>query len=291
MVVVATSYVRRPTLLSLGLLTLLWHCSLASEGQAPPVDGTPTNGSGGSGQNGAGQGGTGGGGVQGTGGGVQGTGGVAGSGGGNAGSGGAGGDAGDAGSGGEAGGMAGTAGGGPVECDAAKGEFEVAGEAGSCFFLLAEKAKVQPTSGRKAWTWDQARDDCAAFGNTTKLASLATLQVYQQVRDYLRENGEDLAGLSANSKNENVWLGGSTELGATTSKNTLAASFTWVDGEKWAFATASQPPWGDDAEPSIDGPSDTVTEKCLEMRNDYAFDMNNIPCDEPRSFALCRRRP
>lgn len=187
--------------------------------------------------------------------------------------------------------MAGTAGGGPVECDAAKGEFEVSAEAGSCFFLLAEKAKVQPTSGRKQWTWNEARDDCAAFGNTTKLASLATPQVYQQARDHLIENGEDLAGLSEKKSNENVWIGGSTNLDTTTSKNTLAASFTWVGGETWAFSTASQAPWGDPAEPSIDGPSNTVTEKCVEMRNDYKFNMNNIPCDEPRPFALCRRKP
>ncbi len=182
-----------PLLLGLSL----GHCALATEGLGPEnggLAGSSLQGSGGAGEAGAPVAGDGPGGAGGAGeGGAAGSGGA---GGGAAGSGGAGG----------AGGAGGSAGGGPLPCDVSKGEFELVGGGGSCFFLLNANAPRRAELEREKWQWAEARDDCDRLGGT--LASLASLAEFDATRDAIDAGAEG----TVIAVTRDVWIGGSTSL-------------------------------------------------------------------------------
>ncbi len=267
----------------MGLLALLWHCSLKSAGLGPDDAGPAGAGAPSGGEAGD----EGSPGVTGSGGSAQGQGGA---GGGRAGSPGAGGVSGaGAGVGGGAGssGAAGAGGGGFEPCLPDKGEFELVGTPGACFFFLAEDSKAQSGSKRDDWTWDEASDDCGKLGGA--LASPSTPAEYEAARAYIAAQG---AG-AALPVDDHVWLGGFTTATYAESNDDLASRFAWVGGDDWAFDAAGVTPWNTNPlEPSYDGPGPgDADQRCVEMRNDgtYGLRMNNVDCGDKHKFALCER--
>ncbi|HEU4411663.1 MAG TPA: C-type lectin domain-containing protein [Polyangiaceae bacterium] len=176
------------------------------------------------------------------------------------------------------GGSSGAGGGAPTECDESKGEFGKVSAPGSCFFLLAEGSKATPPgSSRTEWSWDEARNDCNAL--SSQLASLASGAEYDELRSYLFEGGGD------SQVDSDVWIGARTDAPVPATPQELAYLFTWQSGEPWTYSTFGNWPWRDD-EPALN-PNDL--ERCVEMRYDFSFEMNNRACDERLRFVLCER--
>jgi lectin-like protein len=181
-------------------------------------------------------------------------------------------------------GMAGSAGaagaGGGANCPADKGEFEIAGIGGRCFFLLT-------SSGGPQRTWDEAKNDCAQ--RQYALASLPSKAEYEAARTYLVD---DLGVTNNFDASNSVWIGARTEEAKIQGSETLddlAASYNWLDGV-WAFNTASEAPWAV-GQPSTER-NGIVSEQCVEMRSEapvFNFLMNNVSCTTPHGFALCER--
>ncbi|HEU4412038.1 MAG TPA: C-type lectin domain-containing protein [Polyangiaceae bacterium] len=270
------------------LSSLLWHCSLDSDGLGPNGSTAGTGGGGPAGAMGAtgaagAANGTGGAGGAGAGGGGEGGAG----GGGGAGAGGSAGGGGGAGTGGAPGGMGGTggvagqggAGGAPVDCDAGRDEFGVPGEPGSCFFLMHATSKARPPSDRTTWTQSQADADCKAFDGA-RLGGPDTLTAYGQVTGALSTGTYGVV-------TSDVWLGAATALAPEkVTQAELAPSFRWLNDDPWNYATPSTPPWGGGEPRPVGGAA------CVRMRaGAFGLGMTNTRCDQATGFVLCERKP
>ncbi|HEU4412831.1 MAG TPA: C-type lectin domain-containing protein [Polyangiaceae bacterium] len=208
---------------------------------------------------------------------ASGAGGTNGTGGGPGGQGGVGGILGPGGQGG-AGGSSGAGGQPSATCDASKGEFGKASAPGSCFFILTEGSKAMPPgNSRTEWNWDEARDDCNAL--SSQLASLASGAEFDELRSYLFDGGGDLG------VDSDVWIGARTDAPVPATPQELAYLFTWQSGEPWTYHTFGGWSWPD-GEPALN-PNDL--ERCVEMRHQFAFEMNNRTCEERLRFVLCER--
>jgi hypothetical protein len=159
------------------------------------------------------------------------------------------------------------------------GEFEVPSAADSCFFFVSETSIKRPASNRIAWTWEQAGADCASLGG--QLASLASLDEVNEVRAVIA------AGTGAANVNNSVWVGASTQKLNVESDEELAASFTWLSGEAWAFGTPLVDPWGTNQPDTL--AEGQVTEGCVEMRAAFQYRFNNLACATSSQFLLCER--
>jgi hypothetical protein len=185
----------------------------------------------------------------------------------------------------------GAAGSGGAGCDAAKGEFSVPSAPGSCFFFLGNGSLVTPPSERTQWDWDEARIDCEAL--QARLASLAELAEYDAVQDLVSASnngggggtggGSDVGGVRVTSS---VWIGARTDADPG-NQSQLAQSFVWQSGEEWKYDPPEEHPWGAD-QPDFNF-FGVLTERCVEMREPFDFNMNNLGCDTNLNFVLCER--
>lgn len=261
------------------LVAALAHCSLDDQGRGDAAPGgASAAGTGGSGDQGA----------SGTGLAGESPGGGAGGGGpgGAPTTGGAGGSetAGAAGSGGAGagGGQAGSAGAGgspPLGCDDQKGEFAVENSPNSCFFFLSKSSKAVPPGGpHDDWTWDEARNDCNAL--SAQLASLATGDEFDDLRELMFEGDTD----PPIGNGDDVWIGARTDAAPPPTKEDLANLFTWQSGETWQYVTYGDWPWHAD-QPSLE----SDLERCVEMRRQFNYEMNNRKCSDKLHFVLCER--
>lgn len=262
----------------LALCGLLEHCKIETNGLGPEGNGqagAPNEqgaggdpaGSGGGGVNGeagaAGQTGAGAGGT------ANGAGGVGGAGAAGAGAAGVGG-------GGASGG--GGSGGSVSLCNPTKGQFSVPSEPRSCFLFLGKGGLTLPPSSRTEWEWPEAVADCNAIGG--QLASLGTLAEYEDIRQAIARDRGD--GLTINGS---VWLGAATGI-ASGNQTDVAKSFIWQNtGVDWIYDVPGAEPW-DPGEPSLPFFFSDL-ERCVEMRIEVDFRMNNTNCDDRRRFALC----